>query len=646
MTTSNRDAPNLVAPNLALRDLALRDLVLRDPALRPGADLLAQGRALARDWSLGRSRFCRESGFASEAAYKRAASAEGRVMHHAHIGFRDVTRTTEAMALLHGRAADQGFRLDRFGVTLDWSMGYPQALRAQATRGTGIVLTGPEDFARIIEAAPAAAHFGDFMLGLPGALDNTCHALAAGATAIGNLGQYFTFRLPHWDDARATTEATVTALGLIAAQETEVLVHSNLDDGFAGLFVDMASALGMVLIEQYIVEDLIGARLSHCYGHHFGDPGKRMAFHAALAQVSRAPGTMIYGNTVAYRASPAANYASLASYLLSDILALAAHPSGHAINPVPVTENQRIPDSDEILDAQAFAARLVRHARDWPGLIAPAPIAEGARALVAGGRRFRDACLQGLAALGVDCADPAALLLAIRRLGPRRIEALWGPGAPVAPAPEGGWAPRPKADLAPRPKADLAPPAKADLALRRQPIMAAEWAQELQAMADTWLAGLGPDPLRLGARPGAASAPPAPALRLCIATSDVHEHGKYLIETALAGLGLAVIDAGVAVDPAQFLAIALENQADILALSTYNGIALAYAESLSQAMAQQGRVLPVLIGGKLNQIPRDTNSGLPVDVTAEIAALGFRPCAGLDAMLEALVDLAQRSVAK
>src|ERR1700675_1163805 len=78
----------------------------------------------------------------------------------------------------------------------------------------------------------------DWRVGQNGFLDETGiatpAALVAGTTAIGNLGQYFTFRLPYWDDDIATTEATVTALGLIAAQDVEILVHSNLDDGFAG----------------------------------------------------------------------------------------------------------------------------------------------------------------------------------------------------------------------------------------------------------------------------------------------------------------------------------------------------------------------------------------------------------------------------
>ncbi|MGQ3292577.1 MAG: cobalamin-dependent protein [Shinella sp.] len=546
---------------------------------------------MARDWRLGTSRFMREAGVASEAEWKRQAAANKRIMQHAHIGFRDVNRTIEGIRAVHGACADAGITVDRFGITLDWSMGYPEAWRAQASRGTGIVLTGPEDFARIIEAAPAAAHFGDFMLGLPGALENTRAAIVAGATAIGNLGQYFTFRLPYWDDDVATTEATVTALGLIAAQDAEILVHSNLDDGFAGLFVDMACALGMVIIEKHIVEGLIGARLGHCYGHHFSDPLSRTAFHAALVRVNDTPGTMIFGNTVAYQSTPAGNYASLASYLLADILALGRWPAGHAINPVPVTENQRIPDIDEIIDAQTFAHRLTLQAPFYDPVFDWVQVEAMADVLVDGGKRFATAVLDGLAERGVAVNDPAALMLAIRRMGPKRMEALFGPGAL-----EGRG---------------------------RTPLIHAEWARELNHKAEDWVAAL-------------RSFAPSKPLSVCIGTTDVHEHGKYLVEKAFEGLGIETIDAGVAVDPETLVAKAAETGADVIAVSTYNGVALSYSRAVKAAMQQRGLDLPVLIGGRLNEVPKDSNSGLPVDVSSDIAAIGCIPCSDLDGMLVAL----------
>ena len=128
-------------------------------------------------------------------------------------------------------------------------------------------------------------------------------------------------------------------------------------------------------------------------------------------------------------------------------------------------------------------------------------------------------------------------------------------------------------------------------------------------------------------------------LTVCIGTTDVHEHGKYLVEQALEGLGVAIADAGVAVDPEALVARAAETGADAIAVSTYNGVALRYAQAVKAAMAARGLALPVLIGGRLNEVPNDSNSGLPVDVTKDIADLGCLPCADLDEMLAALRSL-------
>lgn len=573
------------------------------PHLTPGADLMSEGRAAAKQWRLGESRFMREHGVASEATYKRVAVAAGRTMQHAHIGFRNVDRTIWGMQQVHETCARRGVMVDRFGITLDWSMGYPEQHRRSAGRGTGIVLSGPEDFARIIAASPAATHFGDFMIGLPGAFENTRAAIAAGATSIGNLGQYFTFRLPHWDDDVATTEATVRALALIAAQDAEILIHSNLDDGFAGLFLDMASSIGMVIVEKHIVEGLIGARLGHCYGHHFSDPLSRMAFHHALSRVTDTPGTMIFGNTVSYQSTAAGNYASLANYLMADILATRRWPIGHAINPVPVTENLRIPDVEEIIDAQTFAARLTEHAPFYERLIDWQAVEAMAAVLVENGKRFAAALLTGLEGLGIDIRDPAQVLLAIRRLGPKRIERLFGQGQLSGE--------------------------------QRQPIVQAEWARELDEAADAWIAQNGK---RL-------TAGTTRELKICIATSDVHEHGKYLIGRALAGVGADIIDGGVSTDPERLVEHAKESGANAIAISTYNGVALRFCKQVIAAMRQRDFEVPIIVGGRLNEVPTDSNSGLPVDVTDDLAKLGCLPCATidqLDSVLEKIAAAGQR----
>ena len=196
-----------------------RRTVLPEPALPDSAALLARGRHLARDWRVGASPFLAQTGQPCEAAYKRARAAAGQVMQHAQVGFRDPAKSCRAYAEIHEACARQGVTVDRTGICLDWSMGYPRDQRAGRPKGTGLILEGPDDFAALTAMAPMAPHFGDFVLGFPAAVENTCGALAAGSTAIRNLGQFFTFRLPHWDDDVALTEATVTALALIAAQD-------------------------------------------------------------------------------------------------------------------------------------------------------------------------------------------------------------------------------------------------------------------------------------------------------------------------------------------------------------------------------------------------------------------------------------------
>jgi methylmalonyl-CoA mutase cobalamin-binding subunit len=579
-----------------------RRAVIPEGELTPAEDLLGAGRALAKTWWIGPSEFLKAVGEPSEAAYKRAQAAAGRIMRHAQIGYRDPEKNRRAYGEIYGRCEDAGARVDRYGLCLDWSMGYPRARREKRVRGTGMILEGPEDFARLSAAAPVAPHFGDFVLGFPAAVENTQGALAAGSTAIGNLGQYFTFRLPGWDDDVASTEATVTALGLIAAQPVEILVHSNLDDGFAAVMTDLSCALGAALLETYIGEELIGARVAHCFGHHFSDPLTRLAFQIALQRANPTPGTMIYGNTMSYRGDATANYASLASYLLVDILGQRLNPSGHAVNPVPVTENRRIPDIDEVVEAQLFADRLIAHGPGHLALIDPERAEALAERLLSGAATFKERVLGGLADGGFAVGDAAELLLALRRIGGKRLEELFGPGAPDADAPRG-----------------------------RRPLVPAGMLAELEDLAEERLAAIDE-----GDRAKVAAA----GLRAVVATTDVHEHGKLLVEQVLQGLGVSLSDGGVSIDPDDLARAAKDAAADVIAISTYNGVALRFMEDLKAELARLGLDLPVLIGGRLNQIPPGSNTSLPVEVTDELDALGAVVCREVEDALPVLVALA------
>ena len=116
------------------------------------AELIAHGRALASQWTVAPCPFLSEHGVACEADYKRRSAAAGRLMGHAQIGWRDPAKSREAWARIHGACAARGVSIDRYGICLDWSMGIPRETRAGAMRGTGLILSGPDDFAALLTA--------------------------------------------------------------------------------------------------------------------------------------------------------------------------------------------------------------------------------------------------------------------------------------------------------------------------------------------------------------------------------------------------------------------------------------------------------------------------------------------------------------
>lgn len=575
-----------------------RDIVLPESGLPDPQELIARGREAAKSIKVGSSNFLLDRNVACEIDYKRACAASGKLMFHAQVGWRNPELTAENMASIVDRVAEHGGQVDRYGICLDWSMGYPSGERDGRQRGTGLVLSGPEDFRALANASSAAPHFGDFVIGMPAAFENTVAALQAGATAVGNLGQYFTFRLPDWDDDVEITARSIEAMALCAAQPVDVLIHSNLDDGFAARFSDLACALGAVLIERHIVEKLLGANLGHCFGHTFSDLKSRQAFHLALAETGDAPGTMIYGNTTAYTISEPESYAALAAYLSADIAALGWNGTGHALTPIPVTEATRIPSVDEIIDAQIFAARLV----DRLGMTIPATPPDDVCALAEtirlGGQAFFQRTLDGLETLGYDTGNPFEMMLALRRIGAAEVERKFGPGE----VSETGY-------------------------YGRLPLVASSVINEISDQADAVVQGLDPKTVKILREM---------APRICVATTDVHEYGKRLLEQVLAKLGIEPVDGGISVDPDDLAALAEECGADAIAVSTYNGVASSFIDLLAGEVGSRNLEVQIYVGGRLNVVPDGSNTGIPVDDLAALGRAGAIPCESIEDMLHHL----------
>jgi methylmalonyl-CoA mutase cobalamin-binding subunit len=587
-----------------MTDALHRSQVFPEKILPDPQALIAEARETARTVTVQASPFLSTYEVGCEIDYKHRCTAAKRVMMHAQIGFRDLDKSRRAWAEIWEALDKAGHRVDRYGICLDWSMGYPAARRKDMPRGTGLIMRDLDDWRALTGMAPVAPHFGDFVIGTPAAFENTIAALSSGSTSVGNLGQYFAFRQPHWDDDVFTTAESLKAIALTAAQPVPIIVHSSLDDGFASMFTDLACSLGAILLEQYIVDELLGGHSSYSYGNTYARPDLRLAFQRAAQKVTRTPGTMIYGATTMYGPNHAENYAALATYLRIDIYGERTRPAGHAVNPTPVTEAERIPDIDEIIDVHLFANRLVALESSLDELAREDAVDALADRIIEGGRQFRANVLAGFEAAGIDVTNPFEMLLAIRRIGSKRLETLFGPGKPEPQRLRG-----------------------------RIPIARSYSIEQLEHDGEGLVSRL-----ESAERERIARA----RLKACVATTDVHEYGKILVESVLRQLDVEIIDGGISTDPNDLVDQAVTTGADFIALSSYNGVALQFFTQLKGELDARNSALPVFIGGKLNRIPDGSNTSLPVDISEELASAGATVCKSIDSLVAALGDIARR----
>jgi methylmalonyl-CoA mutase cobalamin-binding subunit len=554
-------------------------------------ELRRQAQELASGIRLGRSAFLDHFAVESEYEYKKQAMQDGRIMYHAHIGMNDIDATVAALTRIHAELDSRQFCLDRAGFALDRRMGLPLERRAAAAAETGPMLVTRDDWSALAQAAPIQPHLGDFMIGQPASVANSIEALRIGCTTIGNLSQYFTFEAPGWNDTAATAAETCKAMFLLAQFRGQgVMLHSYLEDGFGALFKNCASVAAWAMLERYLVEELIGARLAHCIGGLTRDPIKRAGWVLALHDIHQGEqvGSMIYGDTISFGREFEKNRALTAEYLLWDILVQLHAPCGHAVLPLPVTEAIRIPSTDEIIEAQLFGRQVEASARRLYPHIDFSAAEEFSTTVCREGRVIFANALAGLADLGTDIRDPLQLLYLLKRLGAQGFETLFAGDVESLQSP-----PTDMFALS-QEVVDEHRPMFSDAAFRAR----------------------------------------VKGMRLLVASTDVHEHAAGALAQLLDEAGAEVVYLGAEQDPQDLLAVLRQQSADALLLSTHNGMALEYANQLKQLLDAESIAVPIIMGGVLNQKVDD--QVLPVSVVEELNALGMQPAVGLPALARLL----------
>ncbi|MBD3306032.1 hypothetical protein GF339_06590 [candidate division KSB3 bacterium] len=563
--------------------------------LPPGKAIVREGRSLAGDIQIGRTAFLDAMGVDSEAEYKRQCIRDQQIMFHAHIGMNSWHATADALRCLYQAAEQGGFRIDRAGMCLDRRMGLPLEYRKHVPAETGPTLETPDAWNEVGRIVPIQPHMGDFMIGFPASTDNTLNALRAGVTTIGNLSQYFAHEVPMWRDHTTTTVETVRALALMGAlRERGTLIHSYLEDGFGALFYDCATVAGWAYLERYIVEQLLDGKISHCIGGLTSDPVKRAGWIFVLDAIHDHDclGSMLYGDTISFTHDFALNRGLVAEYLLWDIMAQLACPTGHAVLPLPVTEAVRVPSAEEIAEAHSFGRRIEQAARKlWPHVDFSAS-REFSETIASSGKTVCTNALEGLKEAGVDIHDPVQLLYVLKQLGSETFEEMFGAGTPDETAARG-----------------------------RIPVVPTDIFQMSLQHIDYYRPRmLRPDILaKLQGR------------RMLIASTDVHAHGILVIDQVLSEAGIEMINLGAERNPDEVVAAACAREVEAILISTHNGMALEYARRLQEELRRQNVRIPIIMGGVLNQKVDD--QALPVDVTQTLKELGIHVSSQLEGSL-------------
>lgn len=537
---------------------------------------------IAQQITIGQTLFMKEKGVKSEAEYKKQMASQGHIMKHTHIGWNSWDETAKGTEKIYKELTRRGSYVDRFGYCLDWVMGVPENLRHLLPMGTGLTFKNADEWAKIGQIVPVQPHLGDHMIGSLNSIENTVNALRAGVTTMGNISQYYTYEYPGIDMEKERVIKMITAIEIMGHFKNQgTIIHSNVDDGFGAQFHDLANLVGWCILERYIVEDLLGAGMSHCFGNLFSDPVLRIIFGQAMWAINKTqtPGSMAYGNTIDFGFNYERNFGALASYSLGDILVQRHNPSGHAVTVIPVTEAVRIPTAEEIIQAHMTVDMMIEKAPYFEPYINWSKISSEKDILVTCGRIFFERIMNGLDDLDVDITHPGEILAALKAIGPAQLEKNFGVGQSDKQAMRGR--------------------------IPVRPTNIVSTIQHKQEHIEHHIAHLS-NSLK--------------GYNVIVGATDVHEFGKEIIKNILLKANANVYDLGSSVPVQEVVDTMKETECSTVIISTYNGIALSYARELLAAAHKKNLVIHLAMGGLLNEVKEGDQ--LPIDVKNELVKLG------------------------
>lgn len=580
--------------------------------LPKGREVLQEGIKIGKTIELGRSAFLKEKNVRCESDWKRIQAEKGNIQWGPLLGLSTIDEQVKGVKRLWDWSKSRGLEFDRCNHICSMLSGLPRELRTKAPRPTSFVMENPEDWVLIAQSAPVAPYFDDFHIGTPNSVYNVINAIRAGAASVGVVSQYV-WDYPYFSNDVAQLIETVKAIGIVASKrEDGITCESYLGDGLPSQFVDHASEIGYMRLEQYVVEELCGA--NHCagLGGLISDVPSKLATWLALNDILKA-NLKIDHNVVSYFSgnsleptgdidSISSNYALVVAEFIPFAVLERINKTGCAYQARPITEGIRVPIVDEIIDVFSVCAVALKKSREYEyGRMFDFSRVTGLRSiLVKEGDQFFKNILEGLSERGVDTNDPLQILLAVKRLGARRLEEMFHPGEKDSNYPRG-----------------FIPCVPTDL-IR----MATKTKDEVNKRISALQLG---DVLK--------------GKKIVTGSTDTHEYGLWVLNNVLSDSGAQVIDGGVALDAEEILALALEASTHYIAVATHNGLCLDYGKRLIEVAKQRNQDVKIFMGGLLNGMVEGVTE--PIDVSDRLVQLGIYPCKEVDDLFKEIAGKEQ-----
>lgn len=390
---------------------------------------IEEAREKGKALKVGETAFVKNSDYTSEYAYKRAMAKKGQLMYHYHLCCETNEIFKEQIKRFEELLTKKDLHLDRFGVSIDVSMALPKDIREANKAGGALYFENQADWDMLGMSPLMQPHLGDNMIGSPACYETVESALKAGVTTMGNVSQFFGYEYPAFTDVDARTKATLQAMALMSETYDEgTMIHSNLDDGYGDKAYDLGLLIGCAMLEKYLVEDLMGARIAHSYGDMFFSPYKRLVFLSALKMLHGEDicGSMVFTNKLGRRKDDLGlNTPHLAMSLIYDMAGQYIYQTGHAVTTMAnqglttdTTVEEVIRTLEEAREVESYLPMVVETI-DWE------KIDDKAFEIYERGELFFESTLEVLSQY-IDVTNPYAFLLALKKVGIANLTKAFG----------------------------------------------------------------------------------------------------------------------------------------------------------------------------------------------------------------------------